>query len=166
MNLQQTLVILKPDAVCRAYMGEIITRFEKVWFTIIGAKMVKPDKDFFHHHYETISKLGSRVSEEVLNNTIAMMMESPVLALVIEGVDAVENIRKIVGKTEPKSAQPGTIRGDFAHISYAYADATTGRINNLIHASGNAEEAIEEVKHWFKKEELFSYATVHAKFIR
>lgn len=166
MNLEKTLVILKPDAVCRSLMGEIITRFEKAGYTIVGIKMVSPTKDFLYHHYETIGTLGTRANEKVLHNTIAMMMESPLVALVIEGAEAVENVRKMVGKTEPKSAQPGTIRGDYAHVSYGYADSTTGRVNNLVHASGNVEEAALEVAHWFSSEEICTYVPLHGRFTR
>lgn len=166
MKLQRTLVVLKPDAVCRSVMGEIMTRFERAGYTIVGAKMMSPDRDFLYHHYETIGTLGTRANETVLNNTIDMLMESPVLAMVVEGAEAVENVRKMVGKTEPKGAQPGTIRGDYAHVSYGYADSTTGRVNNLVHASGDAEEAVKEIAHWFSDAELFDYAPGHGRFTR
>ena len=83
------------------------------------------------------------------------------MALCLEGINAVENVRKLVGGTEPKSALPGTIRGDFAHVSFAYADNQGKAIENLIHASGNAEEAKQEISLWFKAEELHSYKTAH-----
>ena len=76
-------------------------------------------------------------------------------------INAVENVRKIVGGTEPKSALPGTIRGDFAHVSFAHADTQGKAIENLIHASGNVEEAKQEVALWFKAEELHNYKTAH-----
>jgi nucleoside-diphosphate kinase len=89
-----------------------------------------------------------------------------VIAIVLEGIDSVEQVRKMVGTTEPKSAAPGTIRGDFAHMSYGYADAAEIGIPNLVHASGNVQEAEAEIKHWFNEKELFDYEPLHAKFTR
>ena len=95
-----------------------------------------------------------------------MMSVNPVIAFVFEGVDAVENIRKLVWPTEPKSSPAGTIRGDYSQMSYAYADANSARINNLIHASADLDEAKQEVPLRFKEEELSSYENVHTKFVR
>ena len=90
---------------------------------------------------------------------------APIIAAIIEGVDAIENVRKIVGDTEPKSALPGTIRGDYAHTSYKYADDKGKAIANLVHSSGNKKEAEQEIKLWFSKEELFSYGLSHDRHI-
>lgn len=84
--------------------------------------------------------------------------------MVVEGVNAIENVRKIVGDTEPKAAPPGTIRGDFTHTSYAYADQKKMTIKNLIHASSGTDAAAE-VTLWFKKEEIYTYPAVHDKHI-
>ena len=92
------------------------------------------------------------------------MQEGPVLAMVLEGIEAVSLVRKMVGETEPKAAEPGTIRGDYSHISFAYANEKGMSIPNLIHASGDPEEAKQEIAHWFKEDELFEYDTVHDKF--
>ncbi len=88
------------------------------------------------------------------------------IAIVLEGVEIVEYVRKIVGATEPKAAAPGTIRGDYAHMSFAYADTKDIGVPNLIHASGNAEEAEAEIKHRFNEEELFEYEPLHNKYTR
>jgi len=88
------------------------------------------------------------------------------IAIVLEGVEVVEYVRKIVGATEPKAAAPGTIRGDYAHMSFTYADANNIGVPNLIHASGNVEEAEAEIKHRFSKEELFDYEPLHKKYTR
>ncbi|MCS6982827.1 MAG: nucleoside-diphosphate kinase [Candidatus Absconditabacterales bacterium] len=165
MNLQKTLIVLKPDAVVRGLLGEIITRFEKVGLKLVGAKMLNPDETFYYHHYETIGKMISRRGQQAFDVTLKMMQYSPVLAMVWEGVEAVSLVRKMVGATEPKSANPGTIRGDYSHISFAYADATGRPINNLIHASGDPEEAALEVAHRFHQHELYAYDTVHSPFV-
>lgn len=164
MTIERTLIILKPDAIMRGVAGEIITRFERAGLKIIGTKMLQPDVDQFHHHYETIGKLGSRRGEEVLNVSVEMMQQGPVIAMVLEGVEAISLVRKMVGPTEPKAAQPGTIRGDYAHISYGYADSQHAGIANLIHASGDESDAAQEIKHWFSDSELYEYEPLHARF--
>lgn len=166
MNLERSLVIMKPDAVARGFVGEILSRFEKAGFVVVGCKMVNPTKELLTSHYEGIGKLWTRKWEAVLNNVIEMMSVNPVIAFVFEWVNAVENIRKLVGPTEPKSAPAWTIRWDYSQMSYAYADANNARINNLIHASADIEEAKQEVSLWFKEEELTSYETVHTAFVR
>ena len=94
------------------------------------------------------------------------MSQGPVIAMVLEGVEAIELVRKLVGSTEPKSSAPGTIRGDFSHMSYGYADDKKKGIPNLIHASANAEEAAQEIPHWFADNELYSYEMPNEKFTR
>jgi nucleoside-diphosphate kinase len=95
-----------------------------------------------------------------------MMSAGPVIAMVFEGVEAVALVRKMVGATEPKSSAPGTIRGDYSHMSYGYADDADKGIPNLIHASGDSEEAVKEIAHWFTDDELFDYEALHEKFTR
>lgn len=154
--IEQTLVLLKPDAVKRGLMGRIVSRFEDAGLKVVGAKMVLINEEFGKKHYYDIAQ---RRGEKVLQVLLKFMTTGPVLALCLEGVNAVENVRKLVGGTEPKSALPGTIRGDFAHVSFAYADGQNKAIENLIHASGNVEEAKQEIALWFKAEELHSYKT-------
>lgn len=159
--MERTLIILKPDAVQRGIVGEVISRFEKVGLKIIGIKMLSPSKEEFHHHYENIGKMISRRGEDVFNITLEFMQKGPVIAAVLEGIDAAELVRKMVGATEPKSALPGTIRGDYAHMSYSHGDSQKLGIPNIIHASGDADEAKLEIEHWFTSEELHGYSTVH-----
>lgn len=159
--MERTLIVLKPDAVQRGLAGEILARFEKTGLKIIGMKMVSPDEDHYHHHYETISKLVSRRGQDVFDRNAKAMMSGPVIAAVLEGVEAVAIVRKMVGETEPKAAQPGTIRGDYAHMTIARANEKDAGLPNLIHASGDPGEAKQEVAHWFTPEELFEYKTAH-----
>lgn len=166
MHTERTLIVLKPDAVQRGIVGEIITRFEKVGLKIVGVKMVTPDRKHYYTHYETIGKMISRRGEYAFNVSLNFMLTGPVVAFVLEGVEAVALVRKMVGTTEPKAALPGTIRGDYSHISYAYADVQKMGIPNLIHASGDPKEAKKEIAHWFKKSELFDYPAVHEMFTR
>lgn len=86
--------------------------------------------------------------------------------MIWEGVGSVEIVRKMVGATEPKSAAPGTIRGDFAHMSYGYSDSIEMGLPNLVHASGSIEEAAAEIKHWFKEDEMFEHQSLHQKYTR
>lgn len=162
--MERTLVLLKPDTIKRGYVGEILTRFERVGLKIIGCKMLQPDYDHYFKHYETIGQLVTRRGKEVFDVTLEMMNEGPVIALVLEGIEAVEVVRKMVGTTEPKSAQPGTIRGDYSHISFTHANAEGIATPNIIHASGDAKEAKEEIGHWFSESELFEYESVHEMY--
>lgn len=161
---ERTLVVIKPDGVQRGIVGEIVTRFERVGLKIVGAKMLQPSYDHFYHHYETIGKLISRRSQKTFDVTLQMMQAGPVIAFVLEGIEAASLVRKMTGATEPKSALPGTIRGDYSHMSYGHADAHGIGIPNIIHASGDAQEAEAEIAHWFSEAELFEYETVHEKF--
>jgi len=156
--IERTLVLLKPDAVKRGLMGRVISRFEDAGLKVVGSKMVQINEEFGKKHYYDIAQ---RRGEKVLQVLLKFMTTGPVMALCLEGVNAVEVVRKLVGGTEPKSALPGTIRGDFAHMSYADADGQNKAIENMIHASGNAEEAKQEIALWFKSEELHSYKTAH-----
>lgn len=162
--MEQTLIILKPDALLRGLAGEIITRFERVGLKIVATKMLRPDYEHYYHHYENIGKMISRRGQSAFDVTLAMMQEGPVIAIVLEGINAVEQVRKMVGTTEPKSAAPGTIRGDYAHVSFAYANENALAIANLIHASGDVAEAKEEIAHWFSESEIFDYEATHEKY--
>jgi nucleoside-diphosphate kinase len=163
--MQQTLVIMKPDAVRRGIVGEILTRFERVGLKIIGMKMVYPDAEHFHKHYEGIGSLISRRGEDVFKINLEAMKESPVIAIVLEGIDAVEYVRKMVGATDPKQALPGTIRADFTHISLEYTKREGRTLPNIIHASADEAEAQQEIALWFQPFELHSYDTAHGKIV-
>ena len=165
-GIERTLIVFKPDAVQRGIVGEILQRFERVGLKMVGVKMVAPDRQHYHAHYEEIGKLATRRGEETLNITLNMMLEGPVIAMVLEGIEAVAVVRKIVGPTEPKSADMGTVRGDYSHISFGYADSCQKGIPNLIHASGDSAEAAQEIAHWFSPEELVDYQKLDEKFTR
>lgn len=158
--MERTLIVIKPDGVQRSLVGRLLQRFEDVGLKIVGMKMVWIDGDFAKKHY---FDLAERRGEHVLKNMVDLMTEGPVVAVVLEGVEAVENVRRIVGATEPKSAAPGTIRGDFAHHSFSYTDEKQRGIRNLIHASGNVDEAKQEVKLWFEDSEIHAYKTDQEK---
>lgn len=162
--MEKTLILFKPDAVQRGIVGEILMRFERAGLKIVAAKMLRPSVEHFHKHYEDIGKVISRRGQKVFDVTLKFMQEGPIIAMVLEGVEAVSLVRKMVGTTEPKAAVPGTIRGDFAHMSFDYADKSDISVPNLIHASGDADDAKLEIAHWFSKEEIFQYETVHEKF--
>ncbi|MDR5695113.1 MAG: nucleoside-diphosphate kinase [Armatimonadota bacterium] len=181
---ERTLVFVKPDGVQRGLVGEIIARFERCGLKIVGMKMVWPTKEFLDRHYpkdETfLVTLGSKTREafETYGMSLKASMgtddlleigrrvrgwlldyvsSAPVVAFVLEGTQATSVVRKIVGHTLPVFAQPGTIRGDFAIDSPTVANLEQRAIRNLVHASGNVEEAEKEISLWFSPEELFSY---------
>lgn len=164
-HIERTLVVLKPDAVQRGIMGEIITRFERAGLKFVGMKMIAPDEGHFHQHYEEIGTLISRRGQDIYDVTIATMTDSPVLSMVLEGIDAIAHVRKMVGPTDPKEAQPGTIRGDYSHISRQLAIEAGRTLPNLIHASANKEEAEKEVALWFRSEETHDYETPHQQTV-
>jgi nucleoside-diphosphate kinase len=154
--MERTLVLIKSDGVQRALTGRILQRFEDAGLKIIGLKMAWVDTDFAAKHY---FDLEERKGEKVFKLTADYLTEGPVVAMVLEGVDTCANVRRITGETQPSASAPGTIRGDFAHHGYAHADKTGRAIRNLIHASGNADEASIEIPLWFTADELHDYST-------
>ena len=165
-HIERTLILFKPDAVQRGVVGEITTRFERVGLKIVGTKMIAPNREHYFKHYEEIGQVITRRGEKVFNNVLDTMNEGPIIAMVLEGIEAVELVRKLVGSTEPKSSAPGTIRGDFSHMSYGYGDEQDKGIPNLIHASGDKDDAAKEIPHWFADEELYDYSVLNEKFTR
>jgi len=155
--IERTFVAIKPDGVQRGIVGEVIRRFENAGLKIVGIKMVWMDDDFSRKHYK------AHVDKPFYKGLKDFMTSGPVIAMVLEGIEAIALVRKIVGATEPKSAAPGTIRGDYAQHSYAYTDSKGIAIKNVIHASGNKEDAEYEVGLWFGIEEVHEYQTVHEK---
>jgi nucleoside-diphosphate kinase len=155
--IQRTLVVLKPDAIQRGLAGRVITRLEEAGLKIVGARLRRVDAVFTRRHY---ADLEERWGKAAYDKTAAYVQSGPVLALAVEGVEAVAVVRKLVGGTFPDEAVPGTIRGDFAHHGKAHAEQAGRAVMNLVHASGNAEEAAFEVGLWFAEDELFDYATV------
>ena len=156
--IEKTLVLVKPDGVQRGLTGEIIKRFENIGLKIVGMKMVWVDEEFATKHY---SDVAERRGEKVFQMLMGLITMGPVVAMVLEGVDAVEIVRKVCGTTEPKAALPGTIRGDYAHVSFDYSDEVQEAVRNVVHASGTSAEAKVEVALWFKSEEIHEYPSVH-----
>ncbi len=161
LGVERTLVLLKPDAVARGLAGRIITRFEEAALKIVGVKMKHLDADFTRKHY---FDLEDRLGAEIYNSTAEFMQSGPVIAVALEGVEAVAKVRKIIGSTYPDQALPGTVRGDFAHQTKVSSEASGKAVMNLVHASGNSEEAKYEVDLWFDSAERFEYETLVEKF--
>lgn len=189
--MERTLIILKPDAIQRGIIGDIVSRFERVGLKIVGAKMMRPNEELANKHYpkerrEFIEGMGKKTLDNYKElgkdavaefghedpHKIGLMLQKwlvefitsdPVLAIVLEGPHAVELTRKICGATLPSKALPGTIRGDYSFDSSALANEGKRPIRNLIHASGDKAEADFEVGLWFSDDELFDYDTVHQR---
>lgn len=161
LGVERTLVLLKPDAVARGLVGRIVARFEDALLKIVAVRMRELDAEFTRKHY---FDLEERRGTEAYNLTAGFMQTGPVLAIVLEGVNAVSKVRSIVGNTFPDQAAPGTIRGDFAHQTQTAANAAGKAVANLVHASGNSEEAKYEVELWFGPDEQFDYQTLAEKF--
>jgi nucleoside-diphosphate kinase len=162
-GVERTLVLFKPDAVARGLTGRILARFEDNLLKIVAAKMVWMDAELTRRHY---FDLEERFGAVVYNSMAEFMQSGPVIAIVLEGVEAVACVRKMVGSTYPDQAPPGTIRGDFAHMSQAYANSHGIAVANLVHASGKPEEAEKEIDVWFAKAELHDYHTVAQQYLR
>lgn len=181
---ERTLVIVKPDGIQRALIGEIMQRYERLGLKLVGLKMLVPTEKMIEDHYlldpDWKKNVGEKsiasymqkgqtppsndpieVANKVVENLKKYMTSGPVIAMVWEGAHAVELVRKITGGTEPRSAGIGTIRGDFVLDSYQMADTDGRAIRNLIHASGTVPEAEKEIPHWFHKDEIISYRVPH-----
>ena len=157
--IEKTLIILKPDSIQRGLIGEMVRRFEQRGLKILGMKMRLVDKELAKKHY------SEHLEKKFYASLEKFITSGPVVAMVVEGVEAVEVVRKLVGSTIPKVAPPGTIRGDFSHHSAEWVDAKKRAIANLIHASGNKDDAKKEIELWFKKDEIHSYRTVHERHV-
>ncbi|HNW96673.1 MAG TPA: nucleoside-diphosphate kinase [Candidatus Paceibacterota bacterium] len=176
---EKTLVLLKPDTVQRALIGEVVSRFERVGLKIVAMKFLLPTKEQAYKHYvkndAEIEALGNRsiegkkksgmevnddpkvLGQKIIDRLVAFLSAGPVVALVLEGNRSVAITRKMVGSTEPLQSNMGTIRGDYTVDSYAIADEGDRSVRNLVHASANLEEADYEIKVWFKPEEIIDY---------
>ncbi len=182
--MEKTLVLIKPDGVQRGLVGQILTRFETAGLKLVSMKMVHPSHDDVDRHYQMTEEWMQAVYEkakakydangenfpfadhkayggDIKRGLVEFLKSSPVVALVLEGEMAVSLVRKLVGATEPASSAPGTIRGDFSHDTYALANSQGRPLRNLIHASGNIEEANNEIKIWFTDTELYAYEHVN-----
>ena len=162
-GVERTLVLLKPDAVARGLVGRVITRFEESLLKIVATKMVWMDADLARQHY---FDLEERFGPAVFNAMAEFMESGPVIAMILEGVEAVATTRKLVGSTYPDQAPPGTIRGDFAHMSKAYANERGIAVANLVHATGSVEDAAHEIDVWFAKDEIHEYPTPFDRYVR
>lgn len=180
MKKERTLVLLKPDAVQRSLVGEIISRFERVGLKIVALKFIAPDEKRAYSHYvkneEEIKALGERsiegkkksgmdvagedpqvLGQKIVDALVSFLTSGPVVAIALEGHQAIKIVRKLVGSTEPLTSDVGTIRGDFTLDSYGIADIDGRAVRNLVHASSNEFEANYELKLWFDESELVSY---------
>ena len=185
---ERTFVLIKPDGVQRSLMGEIISRFESVGLKTVAMKMIIPTNEQIEAQYggtkEEITALGQRSIDAqrekygrepdknafeqgkfIVEALKKFMSSGPVLTMVLEGNQAVGIAKKLIGSTEPLSSDIGTIRGDYTIDSYAMADVDKRAIRNLIHRSGTVEEAENEIKIWFKPEEILNYRLVSEQIL-
>jgi len=173
---ERTLVLIKPDAILRGIVGEIIHRFEKVGMKLVGLKMIQAERETLEKHYfkdekwlkekgELFKKkLGLpedsdpiEAGKTIVEGLIKDMQFSPIIALVLEGHNAVHTVKRLTGPTNIDEAMPGTIRGDFSHDTFGLANKS-GRPNlTIIHATDNINEAQKEIDFWFSPDELHSY---------
>ncbi len=183
--MEQTVVLIKPDGVKRGLVGEILHRFERMGLKIVAMKMVVPSRELLHKHYgtdkeETIKRLGGKtltsyeqfgknaarelgtddpmeLGKMVVGWLLDYVSSGPVIAILLEGKHAVQNVINAAGPTMPVVAPAGTIRGDFSTDSAAYANDEKRGVSNLIHISGSIEEANFEKSLWFDAAEIHAY---------
>jgi nucleoside-diphosphate kinase len=183
MKNEKTFVIIKPDGVQRTLIGEIIKRYERMGLKLVALKMLIPTAEKSEQHYtldpEWIRKVGEKsilgykskniippsedpikIGKKVLIRLVKFMTSGPVVAMVWQGVHAVELVRKMTGGTEPLTSSAGTIRGDYVLDSYQISDVDDRAIRNIVHASGSVEEANKEITLWFKPEEILNYRLI------
>jgi nucleoside-diphosphate kinase len=138
VNIQRTLMLVKPDGVSRGLIGHILTRLESKGFRFICMKMIMPNKDIIREHY------AEHADKPYYGEIESYIMMGPILAMIVEGNHAISACRKILGKCKPENAEPGTIRFDFAqHMN-----------RNICHASDSKESADREIELWFKQDEM------------
>jgi len=142
--MERTFVMVKPDGVQRAIAGQVVSRFEAKGLKLVAAKLMTIDKALAAKHY------GEHIGKPFYEKLVSFITSGPVLAMVWEGEDAISVVRTVVGKTNPKEAGPGTIRGDFG--------MTTGR--NIIHASDSPASAEREINLFFAKNEVQDYTRI------
>lgn len=147
--MERTFIAIKPDGVQRKLVGEIIRRFEAKGFTLVGLKMMSVPRELAEKHYEVHQE------KPFFPGLVKFITSGPLVAMVWEGDGVVSSARKIIGATNPLTAEPGTIRGDFG--------VSVGR--NLIHGSDAIETAAKEISLWFKQEELVSWDCAMASWL-
>jgi nucleoside-diphosphate kinase len=180
---EKSLVIIKPDGVQRSLIGDIVKRLEQVGLKLVALKFEIPTKEKAKQHYTIdpmwVEKAGKKSLEahiargidvsnmnplELGNKILAQlqkyMSSGPVVIMVWQGAHSVDVIRKLVGGTEPRTSDVGTIRGDFVHDSYEISNIEGRSVRNVVHASGTIEEAQKEIENWFKPEEIISYRLI------
>lgn len=185
---ERTLVIIKHDGIQRGLIGEVIGRYEKVGLKLVGMKMLTPTPDMAEGHYSLDpgwrmsngtkviqgyldkgltppSNDPMEISGMVLQKLRTYLSCGPVIPMIFQGANAVKIARKITGGTEPLTSDVGTIRGDYVLDSYKMADDDTRAIRNIIHASGTPEEAVNEIKFWFKDDEIQNYRLVQEEIL-
>jgi nucleoside-diphosphate kinase len=179
--MERTLVLVKPDGVQKAVIGAVISRFEDAGFRIIALKMLRPTRKLAEEHYplekewyenlwnntkksmdakgiavkETPLEMGTRVRKLL----ITMLTSGPIVAMVVEGDNAIASVRKIIGATSPDRADRSTIRGMYSKDSYEKADAEGRSVRNIVHAS-DGETAKKEIGVWFTEQELHDYKRI------
>ncbi|KYK28614.1 MAG: nucleoside-diphosphate kinase [Candidatus Proteinoplasmatales archaeon SG8-5] len=147
--MERTFVMIKPDGVQRAIVGQVISRLETKGLKLVAARMLHIDGELASKHY------GEHVGKPFYEPLISYITSGPVLATVFEGKNAVSCVRTVVGKTNPQEADPGTIRGDFG--------METGR--NIIHASDSTESAAREIALFFSENEIMDYSRIDEPWV-
>lgn len=187
MKKERSLVIIKPDAVQRSLIGDIIKRIEQTGLKFAGFKFLVPeDKQCWDHYHKDDAwflEKGNRITndrkeqgleidkepmeygKEIIQSNVDFFTSGPVLVMVVEGAGAVGIVKKLVGGTEPMTSDVGTIRGDYTIDSYGLSSIDNRAVRNLVHCSDSPEEATREMKIWFDQKEIIDYRLVADKIL-
>lgn len=198
VRFERTFVMIKPDGVYRGLIGDMINRFEKAGLKVIAMKMLVPSEQQARDHYPTsdeawVRNIGKNthrgfeevegldvkeimgtedeleIGQEIIKGFIDFLRSGPVVCMVVEGISAIQMIRKLLGSTLPFMAPVGTIRGDYSVDNPIVANVQSRPIHNLAHASGSVPEAEREIALWFNESEIFDYtlsseATMYGRY--
>lgn len=181
---EKTVLLIKPDGVLRGLIGDVVARIEQRGLKIIALKMIQASREKVKDHYpgskawligmgnktldnykkydkDPVKEIGTKepleIGQRIYEWNVDFLTSGPMVAILIEGIHAIDMVRKIVGHTLPSLADMGTIRGDYSVDSPSLANEEKRAIRNLVHASGDAEEAKHEISYWFSKEDIHEY---------
>jgi len=181
---EKTVLLIKPDGVKRGLIGDIIARLEQRGLKIIALKMIKATEEKARGHYPGTDQwmigMGNKtlenyktynqdpkkeigvddpliIGKKIYDWNVSYLTSGPMIAMLVEGIHAIDMVRKIIGNTLPSKADMGTVRGDYSVDSPTLANKNKRAIRNIVHASGDPDEALHEIKYWFSENDIHSY---------
>lgn len=184
---QRSLILLKPDAIQRSLVGEVLRRIERTGLKIVALKMLVATREQVVDHYHkddawflrkgtkivedrkanglTVDKEPIEYGKQIIEQNVAFITSGPIIAMVVQGNEAPAVVKKITGGTEPATSDVGTIRGDLTIDSYEHAGVSGRAVRNILHCSENVDDAEREIMVWFTKDEILQYRLVQEQIL-